>query len=240
MDPVNKRYVWSFIENFKKGRVIILTTHSMEEADILGDKIAVWLRDVVHTWETRSCLYEFVDYEQGASQGRWFRAAVGAREDTLWRTFAITILFHCSLKNKFGDGYRVSLVVPRSSDVPAVKAIVAETTPQALLIDEEYVGGDAAKKSEGAAAVAAAAKGAAANATSAKSSKKSVSSSAVDGVAAVAVDAGQTARLVYTLKDIKDVKRIVRVLEDDQKLNAKNGTTSMVSGWGMSQVCGRS
>ena len=41
MDPVNRRYVWQFIEKFKIGRVIILTSHSMEEADILGDEIAV-------------------------------------------------------------------------------------------------------------------------------------------------------------------------------------------------------
>nr|KAJ3419409.1 ATP-binding cassette sub- A member 1 [Polyrhizophydium stewartii] len=41
MDPVNRRHVWSFIEKFKRGRVIILTTHSMEEADVLGDRIAV-------------------------------------------------------------------------------------------------------------------------------------------------------------------------------------------------------
>jgi ABC-type multidrug transport system ATPase subunit len=41
MDPVNRRYVWSFIEKFKRGRVIILTTHSMEEADVLGDRICV-------------------------------------------------------------------------------------------------------------------------------------------------------------------------------------------------------
>ncbi|KAL2920141.1 hypothetical protein HK105_200207 [Polyrhizophydium stewartii] len=41
MDPVNRRHVWSFIEKFKRGRVIILTTHSMEEADVLGDEIAI-------------------------------------------------------------------------------------------------------------------------------------------------------------------------------------------------------
>ena len=41
MDPVNRRRVWAFIENFKKDRIIILTTHSMEEADILGDRIAI-------------------------------------------------------------------------------------------------------------------------------------------------------------------------------------------------------
>ncbi|XJO74377.1 hypothetical protein BDV3_005203 [Batrachochytrium dendrobatidis] len=41
MDPVNRRCVWSFIERFKRGRVIILTTHSMEEADVLGDEVGV-------------------------------------------------------------------------------------------------------------------------------------------------------------------------------------------------------
>lgn len=41
MDPVNRRHVWSFIEKFKEGRVIVLTTHSMEEADV------VWLPDIL-------------------------------------------------------------------------------------------------------------------------------------------------------------------------------------------------
>ncbi|KAG9305342.1 hypothetical protein G9A89_007837 [Geosiphon pyriformis] len=41
MDPVNRRHVWRFVEKFKRGRVIILTTHSMEEADVLGDRIGV-------------------------------------------------------------------------------------------------------------------------------------------------------------------------------------------------------
>jgi len=41
MDPVNRRHVWTFLEKFKKNRAIILTTHSMEEADILGDSVAI-------------------------------------------------------------------------------------------------------------------------------------------------------------------------------------------------------
>ncbi|KAH9245889.1 hypothetical protein BASA81_016591 [Batrachochytrium salamandrivorans] len=41
MDPVNRRCVWSFIEKFKQGRVIMLTTHSMEEADVLGDEVGI-------------------------------------------------------------------------------------------------------------------------------------------------------------------------------------------------------
>jgi len=41
MDPGNRRHVWNMIGRVKKGRVIILTTHSMEEADVLGDQIAI-------------------------------------------------------------------------------------------------------------------------------------------------------------------------------------------------------
>ncbi|XP_074567442.1 ABC transporter A family member 2-like [Curcuma longa] len=41
MDPITRRHVWDIIEAAKKGRAIVLTTHSMEEADILSDRIAI-------------------------------------------------------------------------------------------------------------------------------------------------------------------------------------------------------
>lgn len=41
MDPVSRRDVWTLIQKLKKNKVIILTTHAMEEADILSDRIAV-------------------------------------------------------------------------------------------------------------------------------------------------------------------------------------------------------
>lgn len=44
MDPVNKKHVWEMIQDLKtsgQGRIIVLTTHSMEEADALGDQIAI-------------------------------------------------------------------------------------------------------------------------------------------------------------------------------------------------------
>eukprot|EP01125_Pyxidicula_operculata_P020322 TRINITY_DN749_c1_g1_i2.p1 TRINITY_DN749_c1_g1~~TRINITY_DN749_c1_g1_i2.p1 ORF type:complete len:1080 (-),score=261.04 TRINITY_DN749_c1_g1_i2:788-4027(-) len=41
LDPVNRRGVWHMIQKLKKNRVIILTTHSMEEADVLSDKVAI-------------------------------------------------------------------------------------------------------------------------------------------------------------------------------------------------------
>ena len=41
MDPISRRHVWDIIEDAKKGRAIVLTTHSMGEADILGDRIGI-------------------------------------------------------------------------------------------------------------------------------------------------------------------------------------------------------
>ncbi|KAL6175531.1 hypothetical protein ACLB2K_052170 [Fragaria x ananassa] len=41
MDPITRRHVWDIIEEAKKGRSILLTTHSMEEADILSDRIGI-------------------------------------------------------------------------------------------------------------------------------------------------------------------------------------------------------
>lgn len=41
MDPYSRRSTWSIIQRHKKGRVILLTTHFMDEADLLGDRIAI-------------------------------------------------------------------------------------------------------------------------------------------------------------------------------------------------------
>ncbi|KAF9585397.1 ATP-binding cassette sub- A member 1 [Lunasporangiospora selenospora] len=93
MDPTNRRHVWSFIEKFKQGRIIILTTHSMEEADILGDRICVMAHG---------------------------------------RLRAIGNSIH--LKNKFGAGYRISLVTdPGNTEL--VKSLIESKVPGCILKD---------------------------------------------------------------------------------------------------------
>lgn len=44
MDPKSRRQVWKMIEQLKTGRVIIMTTHSMEEAEILSDRVGIMAR----------------------------------------------------------------------------------------------------------------------------------------------------------------------------------------------------
>ena len=41
MDLSSRRTLWNMLKNYKQGRIILLTTHYMDEADILGDRIGI-------------------------------------------------------------------------------------------------------------------------------------------------------------------------------------------------------
>lgn len=41
MDTSARRHIWEMLKNYKKGKIIVLTTHFMDEADYLGDRIAI-------------------------------------------------------------------------------------------------------------------------------------------------------------------------------------------------------
>jgi ATP-binding cassette subfamily A (ABC1) protein 3 len=41
MDPEARRETWDILLNERSGRTMILSTHFMDEADLLGDRIAI-------------------------------------------------------------------------------------------------------------------------------------------------------------------------------------------------------
>lgn len=41
VDPVSRRQTWRILQRARRGKVLLLTTHFMDEADILGDRKAV-------------------------------------------------------------------------------------------------------------------------------------------------------------------------------------------------------
>ena len=47
MDPGARRVIWDLLQQERSGRTILLTTHFMEEADLLGDCIAIMANGVV-------------------------------------------------------------------------------------------------------------------------------------------------------------------------------------------------
>jgi ATP-binding cassette subfamily A (ABC1) protein 3 len=47
MDTTSRRRLWDMLKKNKNGKIIILTTHYMDEADILGDRIGIMAEGVV-------------------------------------------------------------------------------------------------------------------------------------------------------------------------------------------------
>lgn len=55
LDPENRRIIWKFINKLKESkRTILLTTHLLEEADILSDRISIMTRGQIKTGGTSS------------------------------------------------------------------------------------------------------------------------------------------------------------------------------------------
>ena len=41
LDLTARRHLWDMLREYKQDRIILLTTHYMDEADVLGDRIAI-------------------------------------------------------------------------------------------------------------------------------------------------------------------------------------------------------
>lgn len=88
MDPYSRRHLWSELQKRKEGKVIVLTTHFMDEADILAD------------WKAILC------------KGKLRCAG--------------TSLF---LKNRFGIGYHLTMVVDQGADKSQISQLVQRYVP---------------------------------------------------------------------------------------------------------------
>lgn len=40
MDPAARRSTWEMLQRFRMDRTILFTTHFMDEADVLGDRVS--------------------------------------------------------------------------------------------------------------------------------------------------------------------------------------------------------
>ena len=47
MDPAARRQTWDILQRHRAGRTLLLSTHFMDEADLLGDRIAIMAEGVV-------------------------------------------------------------------------------------------------------------------------------------------------------------------------------------------------
>ena len=47
LDPESRRWVWDVVQEERNRRTVLVTTHHMEEADVLGDRVAIMAKGKV-------------------------------------------------------------------------------------------------------------------------------------------------------------------------------------------------
>ena len=47
MDPNARRHLWDVLQRHRAGRTMVLSTHFMDEADLLGDRVAIMADGVI-------------------------------------------------------------------------------------------------------------------------------------------------------------------------------------------------
>ena len=50
LDVIAKKILWEFLKNYKTNKIIVLTTHSLDEAEYLGDRIGIMIWTVYLFW----------------------------------------------------------------------------------------------------------------------------------------------------------------------------------------------
>lgn len=118
LDPETRRHLWDVMLEVKKGRCIILTTHSMEEAEVLTSRIGI------------------------VSKGRY---CVAPTSRALCHSFAHLLFFAClhrmrclgpqvQLRNRFGGGYTLRINFDRM-DASRATEYLQSLLPTAKLME---------------------------------------------------------------------------------------------------------
>ncbi|XP_038065899.1 ATP-binding cassette sub-family A member 5-like [Patiria miniata] len=92
MDPYSRRQLWNLLKSQRQGRIMVLTTHFMDEADILADRKAMM------------------------SLGRL-------------RCYGSSLF----LKNRFGIGYHLGMVVKKSAHIDKITELVTTHVPESVV-----------------------------------------------------------------------------------------------------------
>ncbi|CAG5125756.1 unnamed protein product [Candidula unifasciata] len=64
MDPGARRQIWNVLQRARQGRTIVLSTHYMDEADLLGDRIAIMAEGVIKCCGSSMFLKKFPSWKQ--------------------------------------------------------------------------------------------------------------------------------------------------------------------------------
>ncbi|XP_062377373.1 retinal-specific phospholipid-transporting ATPase ABCA4a [Sardina pilchardus] len=138
VDPYSRRSIWDLLLKYRTGRTVILSTHHMDEADLLSDRVAIISQGRLHCYGSPL----FLKKRFGAG---FYLTLVRRMKDEPPRIkegqcdCTEECSCKCSICTKFKEGVLAEPVVPRrqmEGDVVSITALVHHHVPEARLIEE--------------------------------------------------------------------------------------------------------
>lgn len=121
IDPLNRRRIWNLIRELKRDRIVVLTTHLMQEADWYVDCFVLFVGTLFHCVLTL-CRVPFI-CSLGDQIAVLDNGSIQAQGTPL------------NLKTEYGAGYSLSIVTD-AGNVERVKALARQAMPNVDLVNE--------------------------------------------------------------------------------------------------------
>jgi ATP-binding cassette subfamily A (ABC1) protein 3 len=121
LDPFNKRIIWELIRKYKQNRTIILTTHFMEEADALADRIAIMNHGELRCCGSPMFLKNFYGsgYRLTASKTEFF-------SETKFLDLILNSLGYYKLETNIASEITVGLLITAADKLPKLLDLIEQ------------------------------------------------------------------------------------------------------------------
>nr|XP_044991908.1 ATP-binding cassette sub-family A member 13 [Jaculus jaculus] len=123
VDPSSRRSLWDILLKYREGRTIVFTTHHLDEAEMLSDRVAVLQQGQLRCYAPPSCLTE--------AHGQGFTLSLAKQNSVLEAhdpkgvapiTFLVqSYIPQASLKNT--NGRELTYLIPKDSDKTCFKGL---------------------------------------------------------------------------------------------------------------------
>ena len=132
IDPYNRRRIWRLVEELKRDRVVLLTTHSMEEADVLSDYISIMDKGKIQANGTSLALK--AQYGQG-----YIVEVFSEREDLVYLALNPFLATTANFRTKGKSAYTFTVSKAKEAILPKLTKILDESvSPDGIKIFQDW------------------------------------------------------------------------------------------------------
>uniref|UniRef100_A0A7N6BW12 ABC transporter domain-containing protein n=1 Tax=Anabas testudineus TaxID=64144 RepID=A0A7N6BW12_ANATE len=129
VDPYARRGIWDLLLKYKQGRTIILSTHHMDEADILGDRIAI-----ISSGKLRCCGSSLF-LKKCFGSGYYLTLVRDRAEKMTAQRNGIMQSCMCEILPTFGVCFVCNFTTIQLADLTAVGQLVRRHIPEAVFLE---------------------------------------------------------------------------------------------------------